>query len=92
MSLGGLAQLAAGRGEAARRARPLRRVARFLQAIGDRGEEARILTETAAAYLANGDAELARRYFFESVQAHTDVASGAAWAISLVGLAAVGGL
>lgn len=91
MSLGGLAQLAAGRGEAAHALDLYGQSLASFQAIGDRGEEARILTETAAAHLANGDAELARRYFFESVQAHTDVASGRGVAISLVGLAAVEG-
>jgi predicted ATPase/class 3 adenylate cyclase len=89
MSLGGLAQLAAARGEPGEALDLYRRSLASFQEIGDRGEEARILSETAATYLANGDTEQARRYFFESVQAHTDVASERGVALSLVGLAAV---
>jgi predicted ATPase len=89
MSLGGLAQLAAGRGDAAQALDLYRQSLASFQAIGDRAEEARILSETAATHLANGDTGLARRYFFESVQAHTDVASTRGVALSLVGLAAV---
>ncbi|HET8558152.1 MAG TPA: tetratricopeptide repeat protein [Gaiellaceae bacterium] len=89
LSLGGLAALAAGRGHT-EEALDLYRQALFsFESIGDRAEEARILSEMAATYLASGDAEFARRYFFESVQAHTDVASVRGVALSLVGLAAV---
>jgi predicted ATPase/class 3 adenylate cyclase len=89
MSLGGLAQLAAARGEAAEALDLYRQSLAAFEAVGDRGEEARILSETAATHLANGDAALARRYFFESVQAHTDIGSTRGVALSLVGLAAV---
>jgi tetratricopeptide (TPR) repeat protein len=89
MSLGGLASLAGGRGEAAEALELYRQSLASFQAIGDRGEEARILSETAATHLARGDAAQARRYFFESVRAHTDVASTRGVALSLVGLAAV---
>jgi tetratricopeptide (TPR) repeat protein len=90
MSLGGLAGLAAARGQVADALDLYRRSLASFQAIGDRGEEARILSETAGTHLANGDAALARRYFLDSVQAHSDVASVRGVALSLVGLAAVG--
>jgi predicted ATPase/class 3 adenylate cyclase len=89
LSLGGLAQLAAGRGETTAALDLYRRAIAAFEAIGDRAEEARLLSEMAATYLASGDASLARGYFFESVQAHTDVASVRGVAMSLVGLAAV---
>ena len=40
-------------------------------------------------YLQQGDAALARHHFFESVQAHTDIASVRGVGLALVGLAAV---
>lgn len=89
MSLGGLAQLAAARGEAEEALDLYRRSLASFEAVGDRGEEARILAEMAWTQLAHDDTELARRYFFESVQAHTDIASGRGVGQSLVGLAAV---
>jgi hypothetical protein len=39
-------------------------------------------------HLGSGDTVLARRYFFESVQAHTDIASLRGVGLSLIGLAA----
>jgi len=89
LSLGGLAALAAARGEAAEALDLYRRSLASFEAIGDRAEEARILSEIAATYLATGDAAQARRYLFESVQAHADVASVRGVAVALVGLAAV---
>ena len=85
MSLGGLAQLAAGDAEALDL---YRRSLDAFAGVGDRSEEARILSEMAWTYLGNGDSELARRHFFESVQAHTDVASVRGVGLSLIGLAA----
>jgi predicted ATPase/class 3 adenylate cyclase len=89
MSLGGLAQLAAARGDAEEALDLYRRSLASFEAVGDRGEEARILAEMAWTQLAHDDTELARRYFFESVQAHTDIASVRGVGQSLVGLAAV---
>jgi tetratricopeptide (TPR) repeat protein len=88
MSLGGLAQLAAARGDTAEALDLYSRSLAAFEAVGDRGEEARVLSEMGWTYLENGDAVLARRTFFESVQAHTDVASVRGVGLSLIGLAA----
>jgi len=58
------------------------------EAIGDRAEEARILSEMAWSYLRHTDSVLARRAFLDSVQAYTDVASVRGVGLSLIGLAA----
>jgi predicted ATPase/class 3 adenylate cyclase len=89
MSFGGLAQLAAARGDTAAALDLYRQSLEAFEAVGDRGEEARILSETAWTYLENDDPVLARRTFFDSVQAHTDVASVRGVGLSLIGLAAV---
>jgi predicted ATPase/class 3 adenylate cyclase len=88
LALGGLAQLAAARGETATALELYRRSLGSFEAIGDRAEEARILSEMAWAYLDSGETGLARSCFFESVQAHSDVASVRGVGLSLVGLAA----
>ena len=88
MSLGGLAALAVQRGDVADALDLYRQSLTAFETCGDRGEEARILSEIAWTYLAAGDIALARRYFFESVQAHTDIASVRGVGLSLVGLAA----
>ena len=88
MSFGGLAQLAAGRGESTAALDLYRQSLAAFEAVGDRGEVARILSEMAWACLGGGEVALARRYFFDSVQAHTDVASVRGVGLSLVGLAA----
>jgi hypothetical protein len=59
------------------------------EACRDRAEEARVLAEMAWTHLANNDGTLARWYFFESVQAYTDVVSVRGVGLSLIGLAAV---
>ena len=87
-SFGGLAQLAAGRGESTAALDLYRQSLAAFEAVGDRGEVARILSEMAWACLGGGEVALARRYFFDSVQAHTDVASVRGVGLSLVGLAA----
>ena len=87
-SFGGLAQLAAGRGESTAALDLYRQALAAFEAVGDRGEEARILSEMAWACLDSGEVALARRYFFDSVQAHTDVASVRGVGLSLLGLAA----
>jgi hypothetical protein len=88
MSLAGLAQLSAARGDTAEALGLYRQSLAAFEAVGDRGEEARILSEMAWTHLANHDPGPARRTFFESVQAHTDVASVRGIGLSLIGLAA----
>jgi tetratricopeptide (TPR) repeat protein len=88
-SFGGLAQLVAGRGESTAALDLYRQALAAFETVGDRSEVARILSEMAWACLRGGEAPLARRYFFDSVQAHTDVASVRGVGLSLVGLAAV---
>lgn len=88
MSLGGLAQLASGRGDIAHALELYGQALAAFEAVGDRGEEARILSEIAWTQLAGGDAAGARATFFRSVQAHTDVASVRGTGLSLIGLAA----
>jgi predicted ATPase len=89
MSLGGLALLAAQRGDTAAALELYDEARASFEACGDRAEEARILSETAWTHLAAGDTALARRRFFDAIQAHTDVASTRGVGVSLVGLAAV---
>ncbi len=88
LSLGGLAQLAAGRGDLAGALDHYRQSLAAFEAIGDRAEEARILSEMAWAHLRHEEPALARRYFLDSVQAYTDVASVRGVGLSLIGLAA----
>ena len=88
MSLGGLAQLALADGEAAEALDLYRRALAEFEAVGDRGEEARILSEMAWTHLQHGNVPLARQTFFESAQAHADIASVRGVGLSLIGLAA----
>ena len=88
MSLGGLAELASGRGDAVAAIDLYGQSLEAFEAVGDRGEEARILSEIAWTHLGKDETGLARRYFFESVQAHADVASVRGVGLSLIGLAA----
>jgi predicted ATPase/class 3 adenylate cyclase len=88
MSLGGLAQLAAARGDAGEALDLYRQSLASFEGVGDRGEEARVLSEMAWTHLANGDTGAARSFFFESVRAHTDIASVRGVGQALVGLAA----
>jgi predicted ATPase/class 3 adenylate cyclase len=88
LSLGGLAKLASGRGDLAGALDLYRQSLAAFEAIGDRAEEARILSEMAWTYLQHDDPALARRYFLDSVQAYTDLASGRGVGLSLIGLAA----
>ena len=88
LSLGGLAQLASIRGDLAGALDLYRQSLAAFEAIGDRAEEARILSEMAWTHLRHEDPSLARRYFLDSVQAYTDVASVRGVGLSLVGLAA----
>jgi predicted ATPase/class 3 adenylate cyclase len=88
MSLGGLASLAAARGDSVGALDLYRQSLFAFETCGDRGEEARILSEIAWTHLAAGDSASARRYFFDAVRAHTDIASVRGVGLSLVGLAA----
>ncbi len=88
LSLGGLAQLASGRDDLASALDLYRQSLASFEAIGDRAEEARILSELAWTHLRHEDPALARRYFLDSVKAYTDVASVRGVGLSLIGLAA----
>ena len=88
LSLGGLAGLASGRGDLAGALDLYRQSLAAYEAIGDRAEEARILSEMAWTHLRHDDPALARRHFLDSVQAYTDVASVRGVGLSLIGLAA----
>jgi predicted ATPase/class 3 adenylate cyclase len=88
LSLGGLAKLAAIRGDLAGALDLYGQSLAAFEAIGDRAEEARILSETAWTHLRHEDPALARRYFLDSVQAYTDLASVRGVGLSLIGLAA----
>ncbi len=87
-SLSGLAALAAARDDAAGALELYRESLTAFETCGDRGEEARILSEMAWTHLAAGDAALARRSFLEAVRAHTDIASVRGVGLAVVGLAA----
>lgn len=88
ISLSTLAQLAAGRRDLAEALDFYGQSLAAFEAIGDRAEEARILSEIAWTQLGTEDAAAARRYFFESVQAYTELASIRGVGLSLIGLAA----
>ena len=88
LSFGGLAQLAALGGDLDGALDFYRQSLAAFAAIGDRAEEARILSEMAWTHLQHGDTTLARGFFFDSVQAYTDVASVRGVGLSLIGLAA----
>jgi hypothetical protein len=89
LSLGGLAQLAAGAGDLAEALGLYRQSLAAFEVVGDRAEEARILSEMAWAQLQHEDRVRARRCFLDSVQAYTDVASVRGVGLSLIGLAAI---
>jgi tetratricopeptide (TPR) repeat protein len=88
LSLGGLAQLASGRGDLVGALEHYRQSLAAYEAIGDRAEEARILSEIAWTQLRHEEPALARRTFLDSAQAYTDVASVRGVGLSLIGLAA----
>jgi predicted ATPase len=88
ISLGTLAQLAAGRNDLAEALDLYGQALAAFEAIGDRAEEARILSEMAWTHLGTEDAAAASRYFFEAVQAYTELASIRGVGLSLIGLAA----
>ncbi len=88
LSLGGLAQLAARRGDRAQALDLYRQSLAAFEAVGDRAEEARIISEMAWTHLQHGDPALARKYFFDSIQAYGDIASVRGVGHALTGLAA----
>jgi predicted ATPase/class 3 adenylate cyclase len=88
LSLGGLAGLASGLGDLAGALDLYRQSLAAYEAIGDRAEEARILSEMAWTHLRHEDPALARQTFLDSVQSYTDVASVRGVGLSLIGLAA----
>jgi predicted ATPase/class 3 adenylate cyclase len=88
LSLGGLAQLASLRGDLPGALDLYRRSLAAFEAIGDRAEEARILSEMAWTHIQHKEPVHARRYFLDSVQAYTDIASVRGIGLSLIGLAA----
>ena len=88
LSLGGLAQLSSLHGDLTTALSRYRQSLAAFEAVGDRAEEARIISEMAWTHLQHEDPALARRHFFDSVQAYTDVASVRGVGLSLIGLAA----
>jgi len=88
LSLGGLAGLAAGRGDLAGALDLYEQSLAAYEAIGDRAEEARIHAEMAWTHVRAGAAGAARQRFLDSVGAYTDVASVRGVGLSLIGLAA----
>ena len=89
LSLGGRASIASARGDLASALDLYAQAVHAFELVGDRAEEARVLSEMAWTYLRNADAAEARRYFFDSVQAYMDVASVRGVGLSLVGLASL---
>ena len=81
-------ELASARGDTEKAIDLYRRSLAAFEAIGDRAEEARVLSETAWTHLANHDPVFAHETFLESVRAHTDVGSVRGVGLSLIGLAA----
>ena len=59
------------------------------EAVGDRPEEARLLSEIAWTYLAKHNTVIARRYFMDSIQAYREVGSIKGIGLSMNGLAAI---
>lgn len=92
LSLGGLAALAAGRDDRDAALDYYAQALSAFEAIGDRAEEARIVSEMAWTHLAGGDTVSARRTFLESVKAYRDVASGRGVGLCLIGLASIAAL
>jgi predicted ATPase/class 3 adenylate cyclase len=89
LSFGGLAQLASMRGDLPNALDLYRQSFAAFEAIGDRAEEARILSEMAWTHLAADEPGAAGRSFLDSVQAYNDVGSVRGIGTSMIGLAAV---
>jgi predicted ATPase len=89
VSLGGLAQLAGMRGDAAAAIELYERSRDAFAVLGDRAEEARVIGEAAWIHLREGDHAIARQGFRDSAQAYDDVGSVPGVGMSMLGLAAV---
>ncbi len=89
LSLSSLALLRAMAGESAGAIELYQQSLHAFEQVGDRAEEARVLTEMGGVYLKVQDAPAARQALLESVRAHDDVGSMRGIGISLIGLAAV---
>jgi len=89
LSLGGLAQLASMNGDHGKAIKLYQESLAAFEAIGDRAEEARILSETAWTHLGLDDPTAARRFFLDSAAAYLDVGSVRGVGTSMIGLAAV---
>jgi predicted ATPase/class 3 adenylate cyclase len=89
LSLGGLAQLASLSGELPKAIDLYQQSLAAFEAIGDRAEEARILSEMAWTYLSLDDPTAGRRFFLDSAQAYVDIGSVRGVGTSMIGLAAV---
>ncbi|MDP9235564.1 MAG: tetratricopeptide repeat protein [Actinomycetota bacterium] len=89
LSLGGLAQLASLSGDLKKAIGLYQESLVAFEAIGDRAEEARILSEMAWTHLSLDDPTAARRFFLDSAQAYVDVGSVRGVGTSMIGLAAV---
>jgi predicted ATPase len=88
MTLSGLASISASRADYDAALDLYQQALEAFETCGDRGEEARVLSETAWTALDAGDNDLAQRKFLDAVQAHTDVASVRGVGMALMGLAA----
>jgi tetratricopeptide (TPR) repeat protein len=89
LSFSGLAQLASMSGDLSKAVDLYRQSLDAFEAIGDRAEEARILSEMAWTHLSADDPVAARLSFLDSVQAYVDVGSVRGIGTSMIGLAAV---
>lgn len=91
LAYGGLAALAAG--SDAQQALDLYELAlTSFERVGDRAEEARILSEMASVSLALGDVTAARQRLHDSVRAYRDLGSVRGVGLAVIGLAAVASL
>lgn len=87
LTLSGLAALAAERGDIVEALDLYWQSLAAFEAINDRAEEARVLTEVGWTHLSQGAAEPARQFFLNSVRAYSDVASVRGVGLALLGLA-----
>ena len=89
LSLSGLALIANGRGDADNAIGLYRQAHAAFVSIGDRAEEARVLSEMAWPYLAASDIRSARHSLLASIDAYTDIGSMRGIGTALIGLAAL---
>ncbi len=89
ISLGGLAQLEAIQGKAEKALDLYHEALASFAMVGDRPEEARILSEIAGVYLNQQNLQQATKYLADSIQAYQEVGSIRGVGLSLIGLGAV---